>query len=235
MRYWDKQWHIINGCSHVSEACENCWLERQYKRCGWDFNNIKWNIEQREIPIKNKKPTTYLVLSDLFHELIKAFDITYTFEVMEACPQHTFIVCTKRPERISQVLYGQEGRFFLGGYDYIKNIWLGTTVENQEMTKRIPHLISASPFKLFLSIEPMLGNITIEPEWLRHINLVIAGCESGNKYKTRYTRSIWVENIKAQSIQARVPIYTKQMIINGKIADDLLHYSTIKKEDLFKS
>lgn len=151
---------------------------------------------------------------------------------MEYCQQHTFLVLTKRPERISPVLYGQEGNFYLGGGDYMTNVWLGTTIENQEMAdKRIPELLKCEPFKLFLSIEPILSKINLKLcdefpdkdgcyEDVRHqINWVIAGAESG--HNRRECKIEWIENIVEQCKSAYVPVFVKQIHLNGKLIKDI--------------
>lgn len=50
------------------------------------------------IPLRRKKPTTYFV-SGLFHLDIPFDFIDKVFAVMALCPQHTFQVLTKWPER----------------------------------------------------------------------------------------------------------------------------------------
>lgn len=113
--------------------------------------NVIMMPERLNIPLKIKKPTVFSIWSDLFHELVSTEFIIEAFERMEHYKQHTFLVLTKRPERIEPVLFGQEGNFYMGGGDYMPNVWLGTTIENQEMADiRIPLLIhGADQFKKF--------------------------------------------------------------------------------------
>ena len=60
------------------------------------------------------------------------------------------------------------------------NVWLGTTTENQEEAdRRIPHLILVAARVRFLSCEPLLGPISLKPDWLDgSLHWVIAGRES---------------------------------------------------------
>jgi len=102
-------------------------------------------------------------MGDLFHPAISAEYIVDLYETMTFLKRHTFIVLTKRPERIASVLYGQEGNWYLGGGDYIPNIWLGVTAENQQAAdERIPLLLQIPGAVRFVSVEPMLGRVDIE-------------------------------------------------------------------------
>jgi protein gp37 len=58
--------------------------------------------EVLEKPLHWRKPRRIFVCSmgDLFHEKVPFEYIAAVFGVMAACPQHTFIVLTKRPERM---------------------------------------------------------------------------------------------------------------------------------------
>lgn len=58
--------------------------------------------EMLAAPLKWRKPQRVFVnsMSDLFHEDITDDQIAAVFGVMAACPQHTFQVLTKRPERM---------------------------------------------------------------------------------------------------------------------------------------
>jgi protein gp37 len=55
-------------------------------------------------PLRRKKPTRYFVnsMSDLFHDGFSNEQIAAVFGVMAACPQHTFMVLTKRPQRMRE-------------------------------------------------------------------------------------------------------------------------------------
>lgn len=259
MKYWDKAWSIISGCTPVSPACDNCWLagmEYRFDRIPGLLQvvngvrepkfggNIICHPDRLDIPLKTKKPTVFAVWSDLFHPFVSADFIIEAFERMEHCEQHTFLVLTKRPERLESVLYGQEGKFYLGGGDYIPNVWLGTTVENQEMAdKRIPELLKCRPFNLFLSIEPMLSKIDLRLtdiyfvnrifETNRHpIGTVIVGCESG--YNARETKIEWIRDLRNQCLGGNVPLWVKQLKVNGKMVYN--HpLSTIEVGDLWNA
>src|SRR4030067_337737 len=143
MKYWDKSWSLVEGCTPVSPACQNCWLKAMAHRFKTsiecedgscleltdDDGNWMGDVilmkSRLDIPMKIKKPTVFAIWSDLFHERVPADFIIEAFERMEYCKQHTFLVLTKRPERIATVLYGQEygqeGHFYLGAGDYIQN------------------------------------------------------------------------------------------------------------------
>lgn len=264
MKYWDKAWSLIEGCSPVSPACQNCWLASMIDRFHKDENllslrkngnkmkpQFNGNIHIREdrlnLPLKTRKPTIFAVWSDLFHEKVPDEFIIEAFERMSVCDgqeiltkdgkktysKHTFLVCTKRPERLKSILYGQEGDYYLGGGDYMSNVYLGCTTENQiEADKRIPELLKCQPFKLFLSVEPMLSEIIIPIKLLKQISYVICGCESG--HHNRETKEEWIFSLRHQCLQAGVPLWIKQIKINGKMVYDYQPLSTIKREDLWK-
>lgn len=100
------------------------------------------------------------------------------------------------------------------------NIWLGTSCENQEMAdKRIPELLRIPARVRFLSCEPLLGPINLDP-WLGDvggkrvgsvmgINWVIVGGESGPK--ARPCNVEWIRSIKHQCEAASVACFVKQL------------------------
>lgn len=61
-------------------------------------------------PLGWKKPRMVFVnsMSDLFHEAVPFEFIDRVFAVMALCPQHTFQVLTKRPERMAEYLTRRE-------------------------------------------------------------------------------------------------------------------------------
>lgn len=58
-----------------------------------------WDAKSLDKPLRWRKPKRVRVLSDLFHEDVPFEFVAAVFGVMAACPQHTFQVLTKRPER----------------------------------------------------------------------------------------------------------------------------------------
>lgn len=242
-KYWSRPWSLITGCSPVSESCQNCWLASMEYRFDKTpgvlkvengirksvFNgNVIFHEDRLDIPRRTKKPQVYSVWSDLFHPAVPAKFIIEAFERMEYCNQHTFLVLTKRPKTIEPVLFGQEGGFYMGSGDYMPNVWLGTTVENQAMAdKRRPFLITgADQFKIFLSVEPLLSEInlsriqtgdTFYP--LSLINQVIVGAESG--LCRRHCNIDWIRSIVQQCQEAGVPVFVKQIHINDKVVKDI--------------
>ena len=153
------------------------------------------------------------------------------FEVMESTPRHTYLVCTKRPHNMAAFIFE-----WLKKKPVLNNCFLGCTVENQEQAdKRIPELLKCRPFKLFLSVEPMLEPIDLT-RWLPYgkgqtvYQAIVAGCESG--HHARPTDEDWVLDLREQCLVAKVPLFIKQLSINGKMCYDL-KISTIKMEDLW--
>jgi protein gp37 len=83
------------------------------------------------------------------------------WELIDATSNLDWLLLTKRPENI----LGMVPPEWLGGFP--PNVWVGTTVENQEWAeKRIPHLLRVPARVRFLSCEPLLGPVDLRPEWL---------------------------------------------------------------------
>ena len=160
------------------------------------------------------------------------------FTLIDDTPHLDWQLLTKRPENIERMWpYAGvvEKRPSIGVGHYRPNVWLGTTVENQEYAdKRIPELLKCHDIApvLFLSCEPLLGpvefsNVTkrsdavaqLGRKALSGINWVIVGCESGSK--RRETNLEWVRSIRDQCKAAGVPFFVKQLEIDGKVSTDV--------------
>lgn len=65
---------------------------------------VAFDVEVLAAPLKRHKPTTYFVnsMSDLFHDGFTNEQIAAVFGVMAATPQHTFIMLTKRAQRMRE-------------------------------------------------------------------------------------------------------------------------------------
>lgn len=196
--YWDKAWKLVEGCSKVSSGCDHCWSETETAmRCGhpnekiadrahnvmggMDAKRFDGSVLLREdnldLPLRTKKPTVFAVWNDLYHEDVPDAFRDRAYAVMARNHQHTYLILTKRTDRMTAYWDGLErDSHVLTGCRYhnkkllrigcysdwcYEKIWHGVTAENQQTAnERIPHLLRV-PGKRFISIEPMLGPVDL--------------------------------------------------------------------------
>lgn len=121
-----KVWNVTRGCRRVSSGCENCYAERQAARFsgpGQPYeglvrvgpNGPRWTGRGRFVAEKLSEPLNWRAslggsrlrifvdsMSDLFYEEFSNEQIAAVFGVMAACPQHDFLILTKRPARMME-------------------------------------------------------------------------------------------------------------------------------------
>jgi protein gp37 len=136
-------------------------------------------------------------MSDLFHDAVPFDFIERVFAVMRATPRHTYQVLTKRSERLREV--GDR-------LDWPANVWMGVSVENEEVAGRIEDLRRVPARLRFLSLEPLLGPLPRLD--LDGIDWVIVGGESGPG--ARPIEAPWVEDIRDRCVAAGVAFHFKQ-------------------------
>lgn len=206
IEWTDKTWNPVVGCTPVSPGCLNCYAARMAMRLetmgvpGYQRSDEGIRIAEvrggRSVftgdvrtldhrltePLKWRKPRMVFVnsQSDLFHESVPFEFIDRVFAVMALCPQHTFQVLTKRPERMREYVT-RDGdhptrrvrdatyqfdkaayeRLDLSGDGWpLPNVWLGVSVEDQARAdERIPVLMQCPAAVRFLSCEPLLGPV----------------------------------------------------------------------------
>ena len=108
-------------------------------------------------------------------------------------------ILTKRADLL--LYYDKEGYL-----EWTHNIWMGVTVEDNTVTKRIDLLRQTGAKIKFLSCEPLLTEIPGIN--LTGIDWVIVGGESGRI--PRPVKEEWVLDIKDQCRKANVAFYFKQ-------------------------
>ncbi|TMV49383.1 phage Gp37/Gp68 family protein [Paenibacillus mesophilus] len=236
----DATWNPVTGCSKVSEGCRNCYAltlaERfrgtpgHYFEKGFDVTLRPDKLDQ---PLRWRRPRRIFVnsMSDLFHPDVQDDFIDQVFAVMALCPQHTFQILTKRPERMAQYLnhssrkndietsaHGTSyrisgfGRLDLKDEDYdfqwpLPNVWLGVSVEIQKAADdRIPLLIETPAAVRFLSCEPLLGEVVVP--WWNRIDWIIVGGEKGPGARPMHPD--WARSLRDQCQAAGVPFFFKQ-------------------------
>lgn len=105
-----------------------------------------------------------------------------------------------------------------------KNVWAGTSVENQGMAnKRIPLLRCVQAHHRWLSIEPIIHRVSIEEAvgdvaW-SFLDFVVVGGESGPGYRPMDLG--WARDIRDECNYYGVPFFFKQTAGKGLIPEDL--------------
>ena len=215
--------NFATGCDKISPGCSRCYaLERtipRLQKMGQKKyrNGTKFTVHEDVMyePLTWKKPRRIFVnsVSDTFHPnmpmptLIKFFR-----DVVKKTPQHTYLILTKRPQLMSN--------FFKLFSEYLlPNVWLGVTGENQEWADTRLSILKDIPAKVrFVSVEPMLEPVSLEPH-LGWLDWVIIGCESGTD--RRHIDNKAIQNLIASCKGVPVPVFLKQVEINGKVETDV--------------
>jgi protein gp37 len=222
--------HTFNpwwGCQRVSPGCEHCYAETFAKRTGHDVwgkaagrrffgvehwaEPLKWNAAaeregRRALVFCASMADVFEARSDLDEERWRLWHL------IGVTPWLTWQLLTKRPENVLTMVPLR----WLGGpeapdvYRWPSNVWIGTTVEDQQRAdERIPLLAEIPAPVRFLSCEPLLGELDVF-EWLgRGVDWVICGGESGARHRPLDLSD--ARALRDQCTAAEVPFFFKQV------------------------
>jgi protein gp37 len=215
--------HTFNpwwGCHKVSPACDNCYAESWAKRVGhplWGqraprrfFGDshwrepLKWNQEARA---KGTRARVFCAsMADVFERRATLTqERARLWNLIDTTPNLDWLLLTKRPQHVvSMTPWGD---------DWPRNVWIGTTIENQKLADlRLPYLLALPAAVRFLSCEPLLGPLDLRSWFDRRrynpLDWVIAGGESGPR--SRPMHPDWAVGLLSQCQRAKVPFYFKQ-------------------------
>ncbi len=219
IEWTESTWNPVTGCTQISEGCQNCYAKRMAKRlCAMGqkkySNGFKLALHHDclDEPLSWKKPQIIFVcsMSDLFHEDVPDDFIMDVFNSMNKAKWHTFQVLTKRADRLAAIAPKLK---------WTPNIWIGVTVENNLHVDRIKALKNIPAKVKYLSIEPMLSEISNLV--LDGIDWVIVGGESGPG--ARPIKEEWILPIRDKCQKLKIPFFFKQWGgVNKKINGSLL-------------
>jgi len=118
---------------------------------------VRWNDDAQKS--RERKKVFCASLADVFEDHPKVVDARRRlFDLIEQTPRLDWQLLTKRPENLLTMLPPSWLK------KPLENVWLGTTVENQqEAFRRIPLLLKAPAVVRFLSCEPLIESITLDP------------------------------------------------------------------------
>jgi len=185
--FWTRPWSLVSGCTKCSPGCKNCWLESMAHRFpkgqppgvvtpeGHWTGKIVTHPERLDLPLKTRKPQVFAIWSDLLHEGVPWQFIIEALNIMAQCERHIFLIITKRPERMKEIMFrlgeSTPGDFAINinletlGH-FGPNIYLLTTAENQHWADiRFPIALQIPAAVRIALVEPMLGPVDLE-EWI---------------------------------------------------------------------
>lgn len=240
--------HTFNpwiGCTKVSEGCQFCYAEalmdKRYGKVEWGPQGVrvrtseanwkkpfKWNREAKEKGIRYR--VFCASLADVFEEKPDQPELDEwradLFDLIVNTPHLDWLLLTKRPENVNHMIERVTGFSDAEMWFYaLDNVWVGTSVENQEQADlRIPHLLAIPAAVRFLSMEPLLGPVDLF-KFMNYVNetddigltaegfdpefhWVIVGGESGQNARPMHPD--WVRSIRDQCNAAGVPFFFKQ-------------------------
>ena len=209
IQWTEASWNPWHGCVKVSPGCKFCYMYRDKERYGQNPRIVSRSKSTFQDPLKWPEPKLIFTCSwsDWFIEDADKWR-DEAWAIIRICPQHTFQILTKRPERIAAHLPADWG-------DGYPNVWLGVSCENQSTVDRIRILSGTAAQTRFISFEPLIGELT-ENFVYANIDWIIVGGESGNEtgpYQYRPSALAWYENIISEYRLLSPPtkIFVKQL------------------------
>lgn len=217
IEWTDATWNPMTGCQRISAGCDNCYALTLAHRPVLSANYRKrlpvkdtpanredpfaprfWP-ERLEQPYRWRDPRRVFVnsMSDVFHAHFSTAQIRQVFDVMADNPQHHFQVLTKRPERAARLA---------DKLVWPENVWMGTSVENADVLRRVDALREVPAAVRFLSAEPLIG--PLGDVNLAGIHWVIGGGESGPHH--RPCDPAWARSLRDLCQRVGVAFFWKQ-------------------------
>ena len=242
--YANHNWETVGGCDKIKSGCKHCYAvglihrmnccQQKKGRYKGLVKNGKWTgkitlFEDRvEQPLHRTIPTTYFVnsRSDLFHKDVPYKFIAKILAVATMCPQHTFLLFTKRWKRCLEfyrdlyeleagVEYLAEAVEELGGdidaldsalSPPMENVHLYFSASTQaEVDEAVPILLEIPVAVRGLSLEPLLESVRIPRTICSQcgqgsIERQTMGCKYGSGGNCRCGAYLSYKDVKLDSI-----------------------------------
>lgn len=235
------------GCTKVSPGCANCYAEALM---GKRWGKVRWGKGQPRVrtspdnwakahawnraAARSGQPRRVFCasLADWLDPEVDPTWLRDLLSLVRSTPALTWMLLTKRPELWDQRMNAVEAIDPIGPHlewwaegAPPANVWIGTTVEDQERAdQRIPSLLAIPARIHFLSCEPLLGAVALpicstppgDHPWIgdesepytRRIDWIIVGGESGPK--ARPMSIAWARTLRDQAQRCGVAFHFKQ-------------------------
>jgi protein gp37 len=146
-----KSWNPWQGCIKVSPGCKFCYMYRDKARYGQDPAHVVRSKTTFAAPLKWTAPQLVFSCSwsDFFLEEADEWR-GEAWDVIRRTSQHTYLLLTKRPERLADHLSQ--------GWPW-PHVWLGVSIETPAYRWRADRLRQIPAAHRFLSCEPLLEDL----------------------------------------------------------------------------
>lgn len=230
--------HTVNfwwGCTEVSEACKNCYAREIAKRFKVDcwgnkprhFRFEKATEEVRKLNASAKRrgviETVFVnSMSDFFDGNVSDGIRLSLWRLFKECENLCFMILTKRAQHFRNHFRTYEN-------DIPPNVHFGFTAENQ--TRLDERMLALKRFdcKVFLSCEPMLGEIRLNPRYAKKIDWVIVGGERCAKSRARTFLGTDAGALLFDCRKFGIPFFFKQHGTNWSFWEEEAYTATVRE------
>jgi len=216
--------HERFGCTiHGSQVLIDYEENEEHERAV-DFGTLMFHYRRLLEPSGWRSPQVVFVgsMTDMFHEQVDADWVLGICKEMQEAPQHTYVILTKRPERLIHDRFTPLRDLYM-----LRNVYIGVSVEDQATAEaRIPALLQAWHGRTVVSYEPALGPVRLAG-WLDPLYCVLAGAETGPGARPADPEWFRAVRDECKNRWATVPFFLKQTnarrerTLDGRTHDDL--------------
>lgn len=189
--------------------------QAQVAAAGWADGVKLYGSEEAALAagqLKPRRPRVFCAsLADVFDNQVPPAWRAELFALIAATPHLDWLLLTKRVGNVAKMIEAPG----MQKSGLPANVWLGATVATQaEADRDIPKLLATPAAVRFLSVEPMLGPISLDcwPVYGEDerplLHWVICGGESGPGARPMHPQ--WARDLRDQCERAGVPFFFKQ-------------------------
>jgi len=181
-------------------GCSYCYARKFYKRYKWDTEIRYRNDVFMTLPGKNYPKRVFVGSTmELFGDWVKPEWMQDIMDFVRYYSWHTFIFLTKQPQNLIKFS------------PFPGNCWVGASATNaDQLSAAYVGLGRIEASVKFLSYEPLLNNIVMEPQFLQDANIswIIIGQQTPVCASTQSQIS-WIKEIVEAANKSNVPVFLK--------------------------
>ncbi len=219
-KYWTKAWNVFTGCTPIRDPanpCEHCWAQALTKRCPKVHGDFRPAFHEERLgrPCEWTRPEVVFCnnMSDWMHPAFTQEQRFSIFAATLASRQHVYLTLTKRWETLRRF----KQSFVMAPRP---EFWWGMTAWDLQSLASASSQFWCFPAHRWLSLEPLLGSVSFRllSSVLGIMDWVVVGCESGQPHRSCHP--YWISEVVAACHTARVPVWVKQIEVDGKVSKD---------------